>query len=328
MILAPGESVGLKDTYADASSTELSERRILVAGKGLRIASIKDEDWLEGGSIVNPEAFIARVQALPRGADLFTFSETVESPTSRFPKYHFEWDNTAVVPITTFKDWWENRVPQETRKNVRRSQRRGLVVKQADFDDTLVAGIKRIYDETPLRQGRRFWHYGKDFEAVRIENSSYLDRSDFFGAYFENELVGFIKVVYVNKIARIMQILSMNPHFDKRPTNALLAKAIEQCCRKEMKFFAYGKYVYGNKHNSPVTEFKRRNGFEKREFPRYYVPLTLLGRVALRLRLHQGVRNLLPESATELLLKLRSRLYAKTLPASFPPRDHHPFDRS
>ena len=133
----------------------------------------------------------------------------------------------AVVPITTYHDWWERRLPQESRKNVRRSLRRGVTFTIARFDRSLVTGIKRIYDETPLRQGRRFWHYDKDLATIEGENSSYFDRSDFFGAYFAGQLVGLMKIVYVGRIGRIMQILSMNEHFDKRPSNALIAKAVE-----------------------------------------------------------------------------------------------------
>ena len=169
------------------------------------------------------------------------------------------------------------------------------------FDDELVAGIKRIYDETPIRQGRRFSHYQKDLEPVKRENSSYLERCDFLGAYFEGELIGFVKMVYVGQVARIMQILSMNAHFDKRPPNALLAKCVERCCEKGMKYFVYGKYVYGNKRNSPITEFKRRTGFEEMRFRRYYVPLTVWGGVALKLGLHHGLQGLLPETGDRIV---------------------------
>ncbi len=306
----------VKTTPEQSERTEIPSRGVVVNGKGLRIASIKDEEWIEEAPLDDPEPFIAKVRALSPRADLFTFAEKAGTLRPRFPRYHLEWDNVAVVPVTTFKDWWENRVPQETRKNVRRSQRRGVTVQESVFDDALVAGIKRIYDEVPLRQGRRFWHYGKSLETIKLENSSYLERSDFIGAYLGDQLIGFIKVVYVGGVGRIMQILAMNQHFDKRPTNALLAKAVERCCEREMQFFAFGKYVYGKKRNSPVTEFKRRNGFEELRIPRYYVPLTSVGRVALALGLHSGVRNLLPETVTDFLLNLRAKIYAKSLPTS------------
>ena len=146
--------------------------------------------------------------------------------------YHFDWDNAAIVRTVDFADWWES-LPQETRKNVRRSQRRGVEVRPVVFCDEFVRGISKIYNETPIRQGRRFWHYGKSFEQVKSANATYLDRSEFIGAFLDGKLIGFMKFVVVNNVARIMQILSLDAHTDKRPTNALLAKAVEICCREE-----------------------------------------------------------------------------------------------
>ena len=219
----------------------------------------------------------------------------------------------AAVPLTTFDDWWKE-LPQATRKNVRRSERRGVAVRVSSLDQQLAQGIKSIYDETPIRQGRRFWHYGKDVERVLRENSTYSERSDFIAAFHQEELIGFIKLVYVGKTAQIMQILSKNQHFDKRPANALLAQAVEVCCRKGMSFFVYGKYIYGNKSDSELIEFKRRNGFKQIEYPRYYVPLSPLGRLAIKCGLHRGWRSWLPPRMESLLLDLRSKYYARRLP--------------
>src|SRR6202007_3187530 len=107
------------------------------------------------------------------------------------------------------------------------AEKRGVNVKIAQFDDEFVRGIQGIYNESPVRQGRRFWHFGKNFETVKRENATYLDRSDFIGAYFNDELIGFIKIVYVDCIATLMQILAKEEHHDGRPMNALLAKAVE-----------------------------------------------------------------------------------------------------
>jgi hypothetical protein len=209
-----------------------------------------------------------------------------------------------------FGSWWEA-VPQETRKNIRRSQRRGVTVERVLFDERLVRGISNIYNETPIRQGRRFRHYGKNFNQVEAENATYLDRSEFIGAFFNGELIGFIKFVMVDSVARIMQIVSMEAHTDKRPTNALLAKAIEICSDKRASHLVYGQYVYGKKENSSVTEFKRRNGFERLNFPRYYVPLTRLGTLALRCGMHRGVAQFVPENITNLFLIARAAFYRR-----------------
>jgi hypothetical protein len=108
-----------------------------------------------------------------------------------------------------------------------------------------------------------------------------------------------------------MQILSQNEHFDKRPTNALLAKAVEICAAKGVSHFVYRKYIYGSNSDSQLTEFKRRNGFEQIRFPTYYVPLTVRGRVVIQLGLHLGLKGILPENLTSFLLNLRSKWYSE-----------------
>ena len=75
-----------------------------------------------------------------------------------------------------------------------RAQKNGVVAKVVPFTDELVSGIKDIYDESPMRQGKPFWHYKKDFNTIKEDNSSFLERSEFIGAYYKNELIGFEKI--------------------------------------------------------------------------------------------------------------------------------------
>jgi hypothetical protein len=283
-------------------------RNIVIAGKFIRPAVIQDEEWIEGEPVGELAALIRELREQTR-ADVFNFARPLPNCEPHFP-FHFEWDNVAVAKLGQFAQWWDA-LPQETRKNVRRSQRRGVTVNRVSFDDELVRGISKIYNETPIRQGRKFWHYGKSIDQVKAENSTYLDRSEFIGAYFDSELIGFIKFVMVNNVARIMQIVSLEAHVDKRPTNALLAKAIEICCEKRASLLVYGKYVYGRKENSPVTEFKKRNGFERLRFPRYYVPISRLGQVAIRCGLHREIAQIMPEKITDWLLNARAAVYRR-----------------
>ncbi len=288
---------------------EVLSHKLVITRRGpIRIAAIQDEEWIEGEPLAEPESFIRSWQGKPPG-DIFAFARSLPHCEPCYP-FHFEWDNVAVAKLGEFSQWWES-LPQETRKNVRRSQRRGVTVARVTFDDQLVRGISDIYNETPIRQGRKFWHYRKNFEQVKAENGTYLNRSEFIGAFFKGKLIGFIKFVMVNNVARIMQIVSMEAHTDKRPTNALLAKAVEICCEKRATHMVYGKYVYGKKENSPVTEFKRRNGFERLSFPRYYIPLTAVGSLAIRCRLHRGLAQLVPEKVTSLFLAARSAIYRR-----------------
>ena len=89
----------------------------------------------------------------------------------------------------------------------------------------------------------------------------------------------------MGKLASILNIVRDPNHFDKRPGNVLLAEVVKACVEKKVTYLIYGKYVYGNKTSSSLTEFKRRNGFEMVRFPRYYIPLNIKSRVIVKLRL-------------------------------------------
>jgi hypothetical protein len=294
-------------------SAEICGRTVVVTGNWLRVAAVNNEDLVEGEVIKAPEVFIEQMRKSPLRADILTFAQ---KPTESAPKYryHFQWDNWAAIPISKFEDWWETRLPQESRKNVRRAAKRGVVVKVAQFDDELVKGIQAIYNETPVRQGKHFWHFGKDFETVKQENGDYLERSEFLGAYFDQELIGYIKIIYVDRMATLVQILAKGEHQDKRPMNALLAKAVEVCESKHISHLLYGKYVYDEQYSSPLTEFKRRNGFEEIKVPRYFVPLSVKGELACKLGAHKGARAMIPTPLLTSLKRLRSQFYRNLYP--------------
>lgn len=309
---AQDTEISVKGKAVKVPSLCINQRTIVVTGKWLKTARVHDEEWIEGQVAENPDSFINELKSTSPEVDLFTFGQMLPDTKPKYP-YPLEWDNFAVAPTSDFEAWW-TALPQESRKNVRKSQKRGVSVQAVDFSDELVRGIKAIYDETPVRQGRRFWHYGKDLQTVRQQNSSYLDRSQFIGAFLEGELIGFLKMVYVGPTARIMQILSMNRHLDKHTTNALLATAVGCCSKRPVSHLIYGQYVYGNKRNSSVTEFKRRNGFQEVLLPRYYVPLTWTGKIAISTGLHRGIARALPEPLTNFLLDTRSFVYERLLP--------------
>jgi len=117
-----------------------------------------------------------------------------------------------------------------------------------------------------------------------------------------------MKFVYVGNCAHVMQFLLSQSHLDKKAGNALIAKAMEICHRKGKSHLIYCRFTYGAKKADSLAEFKRRNGFVQVRFPRYFVPLTMRGRIAVTLRLHRGVRGILPAPAIQLLLNLRARL--------------------
>ena len=264
-------------------------------------------EWYD--DIDDPEACIRQFRASGGKADYFTFIRRLPATEIQYP-YHVEWENLAAIRITTFDDWWTRGVPKQTRNHVRRAEKSGLVVRKAVFDDEFVRGIEDIYNETSIRQGKPFWHYRKDFDTLKRMHETFLEQSDFIGAYFEGRLIGFVKLVYAGDTARTMPIISKQEHREKAPTNALLAKAVEICAEKGIRFLVYGQYDYGKVGSKSLMIFKKENGFRKIDVPRYYVPLTFPGRIFVKLRLYQGVVRFLPAYFTEMLLDVRKRIYA------------------
>jgi hypothetical protein len=291
-----------------AFSVHVQGRIVAITGKWLKIASVFDEKAIDGEVVRDPESFLHDLARAKCGADIFTFCQRIPETQPKY-FYPFEWDNSAAVPITTYDAWFSKQIGTDVKQNIKKSSKRGVVVRSAPFDDQFVQDIVDIYNESPIRQGRRFWHYGKNFETVKEETAHCLEKSEFVGAYYGDEMIGFIKLLRIGVTNDLVLIVSKQKHHDKRPTNALLAKAVEVCARKGVPYLTYAKFAYGNKANSSLAEFKRRHGFEQINFPRYYVPLTLKGRFAVKLKLYRSLNELLPEKALNFLVDLRAKLY-------------------
>jgi hypothetical protein len=291
-------------------SDQINGRTTVVAGKWLRIATIKDQELLD--TVDRPDLFVASLQHSPLKADIFTFAQHIPNITPQYG-YHLEWDSVAAIPIKTFEEWFTKRVEYDVRKAVKKAAKLGVVVKVAEFDDEFVRGIVDIYNESRVRQGKPFAHYGKDFETIKREKSVYLDISQFIGAYYQDKLIGFIRMLYVGTIATTWNVISMQNHASKKPTNALIAKAVELCEQNGRSHLVYGEYAYGESTHQRIytskTEFKRRNGFAEVLVPRYYIPLTVKGRLFLKLGLHHGIKGALPKPVLRALKAARSTFY-------------------
>lgn len=302
--------ISIKGQMRPVPALAIEGRTVIVKGDWLKVAYIHDEPFVIGESVSNPEVFIAHLRQSELKPDIFRFAQKITDPIPKY-KFHMEWDNFAVLEVTTYDNWLQKQAKKDVKENLRRAKREGVTTEVCKYTDEFVRGIKSLYDETPVRQGRPFWHHGKEFEKVKRENGTYLERSEYIGAFFENELIGFIKLVYVGNIAKTMQVISKDKHFAKRPTNALIAKAVEVCAQKGIKYFNYGQYEYPGKKENSLTEFKSRHGFTRHNFPRYYVPLSVKGRVYLGLGLHRGFKRFIPTRLLTLMLQARSVAYRR-----------------
>jgi hypothetical protein len=280
----------------------IDNREIVVRGRFLKTAMLEDE-WYD--SIENPEAFIGQLREARVKADFFTFWQRLDQLGTRYD-YHAEPEPAAVIPVTSYDNWLNRQIERSAKKAVRKAEKSGVVTRVVGLDNDLVKGIASIFNETPIRQGRPYRHYGKDVDTVRRELTKDSHRSDFIGAYCNGELIGFIQLGNTGISAIPFGMVSKIAHRDKAPQNALLAKAIEVCERKSIPYLLYGKWV-----SDSLGDFKRHNGCEKFDLCRYYVPLSPRGVLALKLGVHRGWRAAIPEPLKSRLKALRKKWYSK-----------------
>jgi hypothetical protein len=282
-------------------------REIRVRGRVVRIARLDTEKYHFPD---DPEAIVEALRNSRTRIDLFTFIQKVSEPSPKY-RYPMILDNFAALPVSTFDHWWTQQINDKTRNKVRKGEKKGLKTREAPFDDALVRGVWEIYNECPARGGRPFPHYGKDIDTVRKEAATYLDTSLFIGAFLGDRLIGFAKLTIdeTRTQAGLMHIVSLMRERDKAPTNALIAQAVRACADRGIPYLVYSNFAYGKKQRDSLSDFKEHNGFRRIDVPRYYVALTRLGWVALRLGLHHRLVDRLPESLAARLRELRSAWY-------------------
>ncbi len=280
-------------------------RSLIASGLFPRIARIPGEHH---NILEDPAAFVATLNETT-DADIFTFVQPVTDPVPRH-KYHLAWDELAVLHFESYDSWWKNQLNDKTRNMVRKAAKKGVAIRTCACNDDFIAGVKEIYDESPVRQGKPFKHYNKSLSALRESHLTFADRSEFIGAYHDERLIGFIKMIYNGGAATIMQIVSMIAHRDRAPTNALLAKAVEICAERNIHYILYGSWS-----RRSMGDFKRHHRFEKVRVPRFYVPLNRRGAIALKLGLHRNILAMVPERWLDWGANLRSQWYSRRLPA-------------
>ncbi len=284
---------------------------IKIQGRLIQIASPELDKY---ESLNDPEAVLDGLRKCGIRIDLFTFMQKMPETSPKYA-YPMEWDNLAVLPLSTFDHWWKNQIRSLSRNRARQAQNRGVTLREVPFDNVLVQGIWEVYNEAPVRQGKPNAHYGKDIETVHREAATFLDRSVFIGAFLGEKLIGFVKLVTdENRThANLMNIVSMINHRDKAPTNALIAQSVRSCAERGIRYLAYQNFTYGNRKPDSLANFKEINGFQRVDLPRYYIPLTQIGWAALRLGLHHTFVDRLPEPVAAKLRELRSAWYNRKL---------------
>lgn len=272
-----------------------------VSKGAVTMLSLEDE-WYD--DVRDPAAVIETLQHSEGfKPDIFTFWQRLPDLEPKH-SFHTEWEEIAVLPIQSYDHWFNKQIKSRTRGLIRKAEKEAITVRETAYDDDFVRGMTAIFNESPVRQGKKFWHYGKDFETVKKQFSRYIHREYMIGAYLGDEMIGFIMLANAGRFGLTGQIISAIKHRDKSINNALIAKAVEVCAQRKLSHLCYWFWSADS-----LAEFKRRCGFEKMRVPRYFVPLTPKGKLALKLGVHRGWKELIPGGLKSSLKKLRSRWY-------------------
>ena len=276
----------------------IADKEIAVVGRFFKTARLRHEwcDFLD-----DVPASIQQMQGSPKIADLFTFAQDICDEPVTYPFYK-ESTSLAVLRTTTYKRWWDD-MGFKARNKVRKGQKSGVELRVVQLDDDFAKGVEDIYNEAAVKQGRRFCHYGKQAPEIKEELSSFLDRCFLVGAYYQNELVGFMKLFHRENVLRTVHIIAKMAHRGKCVMDALIAKAVQLCDQNKVEYLHYGSWCDGG-----IGEFRMKHGFQRLEIPRYFVPLNMRGKLMLKLKLHRPIRERLPERWVQPLLELRGKL--------------------
>jgi hypothetical protein len=293
---------------------QAGNRSIKVEGGLIRTGRLDGEYYC---FLEDPEPVAQGLRSCSMRVDLFTFiqklPDAIKTQPDRIPKYSYpmEWDNFAALPITSYEDWWTKTLGFKARNKAKQAEKRGVVLKEIEYGEAVIRGIWEIYNETPIRQGKRFPHYGMTLDQIRKYAGTFLDQSIFIGAFLEDRMIGFIKMTRneARTQAGLMHILSLVSERDKAPTNALMARAVQACADRGIPWLVYSNFSYGKKQTDSLSDFKERNGFQKVYVPRYYVPLSPLGHIALQFGLHRRFADRIPEPVAGKFRHLRKVWY-------------------
>jgi hypothetical protein len=306
MTSKPATAVFAKETLIDGQPAQITcvdiHGQTFEIRRGVLTTIKLEDEWFE--EVRDPQAAVDTLQNDDRfGADVFTFCQRLPHVVPRFP-HAYELESIAAIEIDSYSRWWGKQIEGATRNQIRKSQKLGVEVRLCEFDDDFVRGMTAVFNETPVRQGRRFWHYGKDFETIKRQFSRSLFREELIGAFHQGELIGFAMVGKSRAFNDLGQIITKIEHREKCVTSALIAKAVELSCALQTPYLVYAFWT-----EDSLGQFKRRLGFREVKLPRYFVPLTAKGRLAMRTGAHRGLKQLLPAPVTSSLKRARSTFY-------------------
>ena len=118
-------TISIKGKDIAVNSVRINNNLLIVMGRLIRVASIKDELYED---VSDPEFLVKTLRELKPRPDIFTFWQRLPEIAPQYD-YFLEWESIAVLPIESYDHWFQNQISKDTRKLVRRAEKKRLCSK-------------------------------------------------------------------------------------------------------------------------------------------------------------------------------------------------------
>jgi hypothetical protein len=123
---------------------EACGKDIRVRGSLIRIAQLEGDKY---EFLDDPEAVLNELRSSRIRIDLFTFMQRLPETSPKYA-YPMEWDNLAVLPVSTFDHSWKEQIGFKARNKAKQAMKKGAELREVPFVD-----LPRYYVPlTPLGQ--------------------------------------------------------------------------------------------------------------------------------------------------------------------------------
>ena len=143
-------------------------KMLVVRRKGFfRLAQYSSHSVEYRRDIVPNEVFLKKLA--DKGVDVFTFIDRKwASTTPLVPEKSWAktMDNIGLLVVKTY-DEWLTLIGKKTRNMIRKAEKSGVKTEVVEPSEKLAESIEKIFNESPIRQGRAFPQYGTTLEQVR-----------------------------------------------------------------------------------------------------------------------------------------------------------------
>src|SRR5262245_46195750 len=92
-------------------------RELQITGIALRIARLRSEYYVR---LDDPLSFVQELRKSGVRADILTFLQDINDPTPKY-SFHHEAEGLAVLPITTYDEWFKTQLYNKPRNTLRKA---------------------------------------------------------------------------------------------------------------------------------------------------------------------------------------------------------------